>query len=148
MPPPLVPVVPLFIIGLALEFGDLALFIVDVPLELPIPVVAFVPLVETDGLFLLAVVPMPLGEVLAVEPVPQGCWLWPSVELLLRPVPVVVLPGAAVPAPGDMPVPLAPMLPEVPAVAPALPPALPPLACAKAAVLPAARNAAVRIARV
>ena len=60
--------------------------------------------------------------------------------LLLRPVPVEF--------PGFMPVPLAPMLPEVPAVAPALPPALPPLACAKAAVLPAARNAAVRIARV
>jgi hypothetical protein len=36
------------------------------------------------------------------------------------------------------------MLPEVSAVAPALPPALPPLACAKAAVLPAARNAAVK----
>ena len=118
MPPPLVPVVPLFIIGLALEFGDLALFIVDVPLELPIPVVAFVPLVETDGLFLLAVVPMPLGEVLAVDPVPQGCGLWPSVLLLLRPVPVGV-------PPGDMPAPPAPMLPEGPPEAPALPPAMP-----------------------
>jgi hypothetical protein len=134
-------VVPLFIIGLALEFGDLALFIVDVPLELPIPVVAFVPLVETDGLFLLAVVPMPLGEVLAVEPVPHGCWLWPSVELLLRPV--------SVEFPGVMPVPPGPMLPEVPAAAPALPDVPPPPpVCAKAAVLPAARNAAVRIARV
>jgi hypothetical protein len=134
--------VPLPIIGLALEFGDLALFIVDVPLELPIPVVAFVPLVETDGLFLLAVVPMPLGEVLAVDPVPQGCGLWPSVLLLLRPVPVVV-------PPGDIPAPPAPMLPEGPAAAPALPDVPPPPpVCAKAAVLPAARNAAVRIARV
>lgn len=129
--------VPLPIIGLALEFGDL-LFMVDEPAELPIPVVAFEPLVETEGLLLFAVVPMPFGDVLAVDPVPQGCGFWPSV-LLLRPVPVVV-------PPGDMPAPPAPRLPDVPAEAPALPPAPPPLACANAAVLPAARKAAVTIA--
>ena len=37
------------------------------------PVVAFAPLVETDGLPLLAVVRMPFGDVLAVEPAPHGC---------------------------------------------------------------------------
>ena len=61
--------------------------------------------------------------------------------LLLRPVPVEF--------PGFMPVPPAPMLPEVPAAAPALPDVPPPPpVCAKAIELPAARNAAVRIARV
>jgi hypothetical protein len=98
--PPAVPlpVVPLLIIGLALEFGDFGevlLFIAEVlrppfmpvavpvapveeggvcgaftPLPVPVPVAPPVPFIAVDEL-LFWLVPAP-GELLAVEPAPQG----------------------------------------------------------------------------
>jgi len=141
----LVPAVPLLIIGLALEFGE-RLSIAEEPAEPPMPVVALVPLFETEGLLLRAVEPMPLvvvEPVLALAPGPHGCGL----TFVLEPgmPPLLLVPGA--PAPPVPP--LMPADPVDPAPPPALPPPAPPPppACAKATVEPAARNAAVRMAR-
>ena len=137
--------VPVPNIGLALEVGERG-SIVDEPAELLMPVVALAPLFDTDGLLLPAVAPVPVvvpAVLPAVMPGPHGCGLTFVFGLL----------GLRMP-----PKPLMPPLPEAPPLMPAdpvepappalLPPPAPPPACAKATVEPAARNAAVRMARV
>ena len=145
--PPLA--VPLPNIGLALEFGERA-SIVEEPADEPMPLVALAPLLETDGLLLPAVEPMPFVEpipLLAAAPGPHGCGLTLVLPLLRLRMPPLAF--GEVPAAPDVP-PLMPAEPVEPAPPPPLPPPPPeppPPDCAKAAVLPAARNAAVRMAR-
>jgi hypothetical protein len=106
----------------------------------PVPAVALLPLIETDGL-LFWVMPMPFGEVLAVVLVPHGCWLAVGFGLLRLRMPPLALGETVFGEVLDEPAPLVPG--EL-----AVPPPAPPLACAKAAELPAARKAAARMASV